>query len=365
MLSNCDDIRWMRRALELAAKGRGRVEPNPMVGAVIVRDGRIIGEGYHERFGGPHAEVRAMEAAGECRDATLYVTLEPCTGTKKKTRPCCDAVERAGFRRVVIGLADPTQERAVPRLEAAGMEVVVGILEAECRRLVAPFLKLRSAGMPWVIAKWAMTADGRIATVTGGSKWISSDASRARVHQWRDAVDAVLVGIGTVRKDDPLLTCRLPGGRNPRRVVLDSHAALPLDSRLVQTVAQASVWVACLQSADEERCRALEAAGCRLVRLPERQGRVDAEFLLRALAAEPVTNILIEGGSAVFGAFFEQHLVDEVRLFVAPKLFGGSTAPGPIGGAGVLSPEHAVQLDRAEWTLLDPDALLTADVRYV
>jgi diaminohydroxyphosphoribosylaminopyrimidine deaminase/5-amino-6-(5-phosphoribosylamino)uracil reductase len=354
------DIRWMRRALELAAQGRGRVEPNPPVGAVIVRRGKLVGEGFHERFGGPHAEIRAMESApGACKGATLYVTLEPCTGLAKKTPPCCDAVLKAGFRRVVIGASDPTQESAAARLEAAGIAVTTGVLEEDCRRMIAPFLKLRARGMPYVIAKWAMTADGKIATVTGESRWISSDASRDLVQQWRNQADAVLVGIGTVLRDDPLLTCRIQGGRNPLRIVLDAEARIPLTSKLVAGAREAPLLIACLASAPEARRRKLAGAGCRVLPLSGARGRVDAEKLLRALGAEQVANLMVEGGAGVLADFFERRLVDEVRIFIAPKLFGGDAAPGPIAGRGIASPAEALTLDHVAWTPVGMDMLLT------
>jgi len=370
------DIRWMRRALELAAQGRGRVEPNPPVGAVIVHRGKLVGEGFHERFGGPHAEIRAMDAAaGACRGATLYVTLEPCTGLNKKTPPCCDAVLKAGFRRVVIGASDPTQESAAARLQAAGIAVLTGVLEPECRQMIAPFLKLRARGMPWVIAKWAMTADGKIATVTGQSRWISSEASRDLVHQWRNQADAVLVGIGTVLRDDPLLTCRpfefpqggpeqmskgrIDGGRNPLRIVLDAEARIPLTSRLVATAREAPLVVACLDLVPEARRRQLAHAGCRVLPLNGVRGRVDAEELLLALGAQRITNLMIEGGAGVLADFFERRLVDEVRIFIAPKLFGGAAAPGPIAGEGIASPADALKLENPVWTPVGEDMLLT------
>ena len=363
MTAASEDVRWMRRALELAAKGKGRVEPNPPVGAVIIRDGRLIGEAYHERFGGPHAEIRAMEAAGDCGGATLYVTLEPCTGLKKKTPPCCDAVIKAGFRRVVIGTNDPTQERALPPLDAAGIEVSSGVLEEDCRRMIAPFVKLRTKGMPYVIAKWAMTADGKIATVTGESRWISSEPARELVHQWRNQVDAVLIGLGAARRDDPLLTCRIAGGRNPTRIVLDANAELPADSRLISSIHEAPLIVACLTSAPEEKCRMLSNAGCRVLQLPGREAEVDVEALLRCLGAEDVTNLMIEGGGEVSGYLFDHGLVDEVRIFIAPKLFGGRSAPSPVGGQGILSPADALNLKHVTWTQVGSDMLLTGTVR--
>ena len=251
--------------------------------------------------------------------------------------------------------------------------------------MIAPFLKLRTRGMPYVIAKWAMTADGKIATVTGESRWISSDASRDLVHQWRNQADAVLVGIGTVLRDDPLLTCRpfefpqggpeqlskgrpfefpqgrrIPEARNPLRIVLDAEARIPLTSRLVATAREAPLLIACLASVSAARRRRLIRAGCRVLPLPGARGRVEAEELLRALGAERITNLMVEGGAGVLADFFEHRLVDEVRIFIAPKLFGGAAAPGPIGGKGVPSPADAMKLRDPAWTPVGGDMLLTA-----
>ena len=418
----------MRRALELAAGGRGRVEPNPMVGAVIVRDDKIVGEGFHERFGAPHAEPNAIAAAGEaCLGATLYITLEPCTAPsrsrksagafdcglrngesgmgnrvvppasslqpkasglastrnlpfdlahgpepvegqseirsqKKKTPPCCDAVIRAGLRQVVIGARDVTQEAAVPRLEAAGIEVVTGVLEEDCKALIAPFLKLRLERRPYVIAKWAMPADGKIGTVTGDSQWVSSEEARNLVHTWRGEMNAVLVGAGTVRKDDPLLTCRIPGGRNPFRIVLDSQATLALSSKLAQTVCEAPLLVACHESAPEAHRHRLADAGCRVLPLQGEGRRPDPAALLDVLGAEEMTYLMIEGGGEVLAAFFEERLIDEVRIFIAPKLAGGTSAPTPIGGKGIASMADALRLERVTWTPIAEDMLLTGRI---
>ncbi len=354
---------WMARALELAARGRGRVEPNPPVGAVVVRDGQLLGEGWHQRFGAPHAEVNAIAAAGNCQGATLYVTLSPCTGLNKKTPPCAEAVIRAGFRSVVIGAEDPTQESALPKLRAAGLEVTEGIQRDRCLRMIAPFLKLKQRGMPFVIAKWAMTSDGRIATATGDSRWVSSEEARLLAHQWRNEVDAVLVGLKTALKDDPELTCRLPEGRNPLRIVLDSHARLPLTSRLVQTIEQAPLMVACLDTAPAAAVAALTAVGCQVLRLPEKHGRPSAEALLRALGQESLTNLMIEGGGEVLAGFIEQGLVDEVRVFIAPKLVGGRLALSPIAGEGIAKMADALVLRETDWRQVGPDMLLTGLLR--
>jgi len=357
-----DDEQFMRRALALAARGRGRAEPNPLVGAVVVKDGCVRGEGFHQRFGEAHAEINAIRAAGTaCKDGTLYVTLEPCTGRHKKTPPCCDAVIKAGLGRVVIGARDPTQEPAVPRLEAAGIAVTCAVLEPQCRRMIAPFLKLQTEGKPYVIAKWAMTADGKIATVTGDARWISAADSRKLVHQWRGEVDAVLVGIGTVKADNPLLTCRIPEGRNPKRVVLDSNAALSPDSKLVRSTHEAPLLVACLESAPEAACRRLTEAGCRVLRLRGRNERVDVDELLARLGEMRVTNLLVEGGAEVFSGLFEHQMVDEVRIFVAPKLAGG-TGRTPVAGAGIRLMGDAIQLEYFEWQRVGPDILLIGTV---
>lgn len=355
--------RWMARALELAALGRGRVEPNPPVGAVAVRDGKLIGEGRHERFGGPHAEVNAIAAAGDCRGATLYVTLSPCTGRNKKTPPCVEAVVSAGFAGVVIGTVDPTQESATPQLQQAGMQVVEGVLQERCRRMIAPFLKLKQRGMPYVIAKWAMTADGKIATASGDSRWVSSEESRNLVHHWRNEVDAVLVGINTALKDDPELTCRLPDGRNPARIILDSLARLPLSSRLVQSVDKAPLLVACLDTAPREAVEALTGVGCQILRLPENNGRPEIEALLHTLGQENMTNMMVEGGSEVLGAFFDARLVDEVRAFIAPKVLGGHDAIRPVGGQGIPLMTGALKLHDVEWRQVGADILLTGLLR--
>lgn len=354
---------FMRRALDLARLGLASVEPNPMVGAVVVRDGEIVGEGYHQRYGEPHAEPNAIAAAGErCRGATLYVSLEPCTRTKKKTPPCCDAVIRAGFSRVVIGARDPVQEPAVPRLREAGIEVVTGVLQEDAEALIAPFLTLYLKQRPFVIAKWAMTLDGRIATTGGDSKWISCEASRERVHQWRSQINAVLIGAGTARRDDPLLTCRCPGGRNPLRIVIDPTASLATESRLVQTTAEAPFMIVCHESAPESERKRLEGAGCRVLAVGGNRESLDLTALLRVLGSERLTYLMVEGGAATLAHFFEVECVDEVRAFVAPRIAGGADAPGAVGGAGAGAMAEAIKLTRVAWERIGDDLLLTGRI---
>jgi diaminohydroxyphosphoribosylaminopyrimidine deaminase/5-amino-6-(5-phosphoribosylamino)uracil reductase len=354
---------FMQRAIQLARMGRGRVEPNPMVGAVVVRDGRIIGEGYHERFGQTHAEVNALARAGEAaRGADIYVTLEPCCRHGKQP-PCTEALLAAGVARVFIGASDPTQGRAVGVLRGAGVEVIEGVEREECERLAAPFLKLRLRRRPYVTAKWAMTADGKIATTTGDSRWISGAAARRMAHYLRYLSDAVAIGIETALTDDPLMTCRLPGGRTPCRVVFDARCRLPLDSRLVRTAAQAPVLVLA-RHPESEAASALRAAGCEVVDLAGRAELDRLDAALAVLAEREMTHVLIEGGAQVLTAAFECKAVDEVCIFVAPKLIGGSEAPTPLAGSGIAAMSEAIELVEPTWRVVGGDAVLCALVRY-
>ena len=330
----------MRRALELARRGEGLVEPNPLVGAVVAtvgKSGTVVAEGWHARFGGPHAEVAALAAAGAAaRGATLYVTLEPCCH-HGKTPPCTAAIIAAGIARVVVATGDPfpaVNGGGMAALRAAGITVESGLCEREALRLTAPFRKLVTTKLPWVIAKWAMSLDGCVATHGRESRWISSEESRAIVHELRGRVDTIAVGIGTALADDPLLTARPAGPRQPLRVVLDGRARLPLDSRLVQSARESPVLVAIGPEGPEERIQALERAGCEVWRGREadRGGRLKA--LLAELGARRHTNVLVEGGPEVHGACFDAGVVDEVWAFIAPKIIGGADAPSPVAGKG-------------------------------
>ncbi|HEY1859103.1 MAG TPA: bifunctional diaminohydroxyphosphoribosylaminopyrimidine deaminase/5-amino-6-(5-phosphoribosylamino)uracil reductase RibD [Gemmataceae bacterium] len=341
------DAKWMHRALELAERGRGYVEPNPLVGAVVVRDGRVVGEGWHERFGQQHAEIIALAAADDAaQGATLYVTLEPCCH-QGKTPPCTDAVLGAGIRRVVAAMADPFPQvagKGVAHLRAAGVEVVVGAEEARARRLNAPYLKLLSTGRPYVHAKWAMSLDGKIATRTGDSKWISSEASRKPVHELRGRMDAVIIGVGTALADDPRLTARPPGPRTPMRIVLDSRGRLPLTSQLVVTARETPTLIV-TASAEADRFRAI---GCEVLSLPTGSGRPDVGQLLDELGKRRMTNVLVEGGAAVLGSFLDARAMDEVHVFLAPVLIGGTDAKPAIAGQGLERVADALRL--ADWS---------------
>ncbi|WP_152097578.1 bifunctional diaminohydroxyphosphoribosylaminopyrimidine deaminase/5-amino-6-(5-phosphoribosylamino)uracil reductase RibD [Lacipirellula parvula] len=333
-----DESRYMQRAIELAYRGEGFVEPNPMVGCVLVRNDAVVGEGWHQRFGGPHAEIEALRMAGEAaRGATAYVTLEPCAHTGK-TPPCTEALISAGVARVVIGHRDPNpvvDGRGIERLRAAGIDVELLDGIAEARELLAPFAKLMTVGQPWVIAKWAMTLDGKIAAHTGDSQWISSEASRAIVHQLRGRVDAVVVGRGTAEQDDPLLTPRPAGPRVPTRIVLDSQAVLSLESQLVRTAVEAPVLVAAAANAPDSRCHALREAGVEVWQAPAAAVAPSERWisLLDELGRRRMTNILVEGGGHVLGALLDTDAIDEVHAFIAPRLIGGA-GPSPICGAG-------------------------------
>ncbi len=332
------DERLMRRALELARRGQGRVEPNPMVGAVIASPaGEVIAEGWHEHFGGPHAEAGALVRAGTAaRGATLHVTLEPCCH-HGKTPPCTAAIVAAGIARVVVAVGDPFPAVAgggIAALQAAGIQVEVGLLDVEARRLTAPFRTLVTQGRPWVIAKWATSLDGRLAAPAGGDRWISSPESLALVHELRGRVDGVLVGVGTAVADDPLLTARPEGPRRATRIVLDGGARLPLAAALVRSARAWPVLVAVGPDADSGRIAALEAAGCEVWRGIEADPHERLTSLLAELGRRRFTNLLVEGGAAVLGSLFAGGLVDEIHAFTAAKILGGSgdalpTLPDP------------------------------------
>lgn len=337
MQSSDLDAWHMTRALELAERGRGAVEPNPLVGCVIARGAEIIGEGWHQRFGGPHAEIEALRIAGSrAKGATLYVTLEPCCH-HGKTPPCTDAVIASGVARVVVAGRDPFPQvdgGGIERLQQAGIDVTVGVREAEARRLNAPYLKLLSTGRPWIIAKWAMTLDGKLATRDGDSRWISCEASRQIVHRLRGRVDAIVVGLRTAELDDPLLTARPPGPRVATRIVLDSQARLASDSQLVRTASETPVMVATGPSAPPDQCRRLHEGGCEVFSATSDDPQQRLIELLDDLGRRRMTNVLVEGGGQLLGTLFDADLVDEVHVFIAPKIIGGRDATTPVAGIG-------------------------------
>ena len=358
-MSHAADEPMMRRALQLAERGRGHVEPNPLVGAVAARDGRIVGEGWHQKFGEAHAEINALSAAGEAaRGATLYVTLEPCCH-HGKTPPCTDAIIHAGVARVVAALTDPFFQGAgqgAVQLRAAGIGVDLGLCAADASRQNAPYLKLLRTGRPFVHAKWAMTLDGKIATRSGDSKWITNASSRRKVHELRGRVDGILVGVGTALVDDPLLTARPPGPRVACRVVLDSKARLPLTAQLVRTVAATPTLIVVSPTAPPERVDALRQAGCEILApSPEHDGLPRLLALLDELGKRRWTNLLVEGGSDVLGRFLDAAAIDEVHAFIAPRLVGGDQGKTPIAGRGAESLAEAWNLTAWQVEMLEGD----------
>ena len=341
------DAWHMARAIELAARGEGLVEPNPMVGCTLVADGETVGEGWHQRFGGPHAEIEALQSAGaRARGATAFVTLEPCCH-QGKTGPCTRALIAAGVSRVVIAQQDPFPEvsgKGIAELRGVGIAVDVGLLESEARQLNAPYLKLVETGRPWIIAKWAMTLDGKIATRSLDSRWVSSHASREIVHQLRGRVDAIMIGRATAEADDPLLTARPPGARTAVRIVLDSAASLADTSQLVRTARQSPVLVATGQQAAAKDRQRLTAAGCEVIECPGESQADRLAWLLGELGRRQMTNVLVEGGGQVLGSLFDLGQIDEVHAFIAPKLIGGAGAVVPIGGSGIEQMSQAIKL---------------------
>jgi diaminohydroxyphosphoribosylaminopyrimidine deaminase/5-amino-6-(5-phosphoribosylamino)uracil reductase len=351
----------MRRALELAGRGVGHVEPNPPVGCVVARGAEIVGEGWHRQFGGPHAEVEALRLAGpRAAGATLVVTLEPCCHLGK-TPPCTQAILAAGVRRVVVAQLDPfpaVAGRGVAELRAAGLEVEVGVLQDEAVHLNAPYRKLLATGRPWTIAKWAMTLDGRLATRTGESRWISGPAARQIVHQLRGRMDAIVVGRGTAEADDPLLTARPPGPRVATRVVCDTHGKLSSASRLAGTAREAPVLVAVGPQCAEENRRRLTQAGCEVFECAGENHRARLAALLDELGRRRMTNVLVEGGPQLLGSLLDARALDEVHAFIAPKIVGGAAAPAAILGCGVDRLADALRLEGVEVRTVGEDLYL-------
>jgi len=332
MISPSDND-WMRRSLRLAQRGLGAVEPNPMVGAVLVRDGRLIGEGWHERFGGPHAEIQALRSVQENpAGSTLYVTLEPCCHFGK-TPPCTDALIRAGIRTVYIGVRDPFPKvdgGGINQLRAAGIEVWEDVAVDEASSLLAPYLKRVKTGSPWVIAKSASTLDGKIATSTGQSKWITGEKARCHVHEWRGRVDAIAVGIGTALADDPMLTARPSGPRVPTRVVFDRAGKLPIKSKMVLTAREVPVVVVTSAESPEDWRNQIAVLGVEVWVL----GYDNITEFLNEAGRRGWTRVLVEGGSSLLGAFLDEDAVDELHLYQAPILVGGAHSRSAFGGKG-------------------------------
>ena len=363
-----EDIEYMRRAMELAERGVGFTNPNPMVGAVIVKGGKVIGEGWHERCGEWHAERNAFRnCTVPAEGATMYVTLEPCCHYGK-TPPCTEAIIEHGIARVVVGMEDPNPlvaGKGIALLREAGIEVVCGVEEEALREQNRVFLKYISTKLPWVAMKTAMTLDGKIATRTGDSKWITGAEARAYVHELRHRFMAIVVGIGTAVADDPLLNCRIEGRgvRQPIRVVVDSNARLSLDSQLVKTAGEYRTIVAHTCFAPEERVKALREIGVEMLLCKEKEGLVDVRNLLELLGQSGIDSILLEGGGSLNYTFLSEGLADELYAFIAPKIVGGMNAKTPVEGAGMEKMADAINLELENVLNIGHDVLLKLKVK--
>ncbi|HEX4733915.1 MAG TPA: bifunctional diaminohydroxyphosphoribosylaminopyrimidine deaminase/5-amino-6-(5-phosphoribosylamino)uracil reductase RibD [Thermoleophilaceae bacterium] len=363
------DHKHLYRAIELGARAQGQTSPNPLVGAVIVKGGKTIGEGYHEAAGHPHAERMALAACSvDPAGATMYVSLEPCAH-HGRTPPCTDAIVEAKLARVVIASDDPSAKAAgrglgILRDEGIKVDVASGDVAEAARLLNQPFRKHARTGRPLVLLKYAMTLDGKVATRTGDSKWISNEMSRARAHRWRAESDAVAVGIGTAIADDPLLTARVEGvGRQPQRVVFDAEARLPLDSRLVQSAAETPVLLICSRAAARTRVQALEAAGVEVCTVSGENESARVQAALDELGDRDVQQLLVEGGPHLAGAFFDAGEVDELRVFIAPLIAGGRTAKPAVEGEGAETIAEAARGLHTTVERIDDDVLVIARLR--
>jgi diaminohydroxyphosphoribosylaminopyrimidine deaminase/5-amino-6-(5-phosphoribosylamino)uracil reductase len=355
-----DDEQWMKRVLRLAEKGKGRTSPNPMVGAILVKGDKLVGEGYHAKAGEAHAEVVALQRAREeARGAILYLNLEPCTHYGK-TPPCAPQVIEAGVKRVIIGMEDPNplvKGKGVEILKRAGVDVEVGILEKECRRLNEAFCKYILEKEPFVILKAATTLDGKIATRNGDSKWISGEASRRFVHKLRNQVDGVLVGIGTVLKDDPLLTARIRGGRDPYRIILDSRLKISEEARVIGTSPSRAIIVT-TELAPRDKIERLEKRGVQILIFGSKEERINLRSCLSKLGEMGMMNLMVEGGSQVNGSFLDEGLIDKLLLFLSPKLIGDHQALGIFGGRGISNLQEAIALKEMKTRKMGEDILL-------
>jgi diaminohydroxyphosphoribosylaminopyrimidine deaminase/5-amino-6-(5-phosphoribosylamino)uracil reductase len=356
-----DDFGYMRRAVVLAAKGTGWVNPNPKVGAVLVKDGRIIGEGYHAMFGEAHAEVNAIANASEDPSgATLYVTLEPCSH-QGKTPPCTDLIAACGIARVVVGITDPNplvNGRGIDYLQNRGISVTTGILEKEIRVQNEIFVKYITTGLPFMMFKWAMTLDGKIATVTNASRWITGEASRRYVHRMRHAYSAVMVGVNTVIWDDPLLNNRLRirNPKHPIKVIADTHGRIPLHSKVIVNDPQLLL-LATTARAEAGKLKDLERMGVQVLVCPEKDEKVDLAFVMKSLGAMGIDSVMLEGGSTLAFSALREGLVDKVSAFIAPKILGGAAAPTPVDGAGIGCMEEAIVLSGLKVRKIGEDML--------
>ncbi|QEK13304.1 bifunctional diaminohydroxyphosphoribosylaminopyrimidine deaminase/5-amino-6-(5-phosphoribosylamino)uracil reductase RibD [Crassaminicella thermophila] len=362
------DTLYMKRALELAKYGIGYTNPNPLVGAVIVKNNRIIGEGYHRRYGEPHAEINAfLNATEDVVGATMYVTLEPCSHFGK-TPPCANAIVQKGIKKVVIAMKDPNplvSGDGIQILKNHGIEVVTDVLEEEAKKLNEVFIKYITTKKPFCILKTAMTLDGKIATFTGDSKWISNESSRKYVHKLRHAVSGIMVGIGTIISDDPLLTTRLEDikGLNPTRIIVDTHGKIPLNSKVLKTCKNVQTIIATTELADTKKLKSIEKMGAEILITPIKEGKVDLSSLMTALGEKKIDSILLEGGSTLNYSALNEGIVDKVISFIAPKIIGGHTAKTPVGGEGRMYMKDAILLKNIKVSYFKNDIMIEAYLR--
>jgi diaminohydroxyphosphoribosylaminopyrimidine deaminase / 5-amino-6-(5-phosphoribosylamino)uracil reductase len=359
---------FMRRALSLAEKGTGYTNPNPLVGAVLVKNGNVIGEGYHMKYGGKHAEINAfLNATEDVKDATLYVNLEPCSHYGK-TPPCANAIVEKGIKRVFIGLMDPNPKvagKGIEILRSNGVEVNVGLLEDECKKINEIFLKYITTNLPFCILKTAMTLDGKIASYTGSSRWVTNELSRKYVHELRNKVSAIMVGIGTILADDPQLNVRLQDKvlRDPIRIIVDSTAKIPLSAKALNVNSSTKTILATTERAGLDKINLLKEMGTEIIVTPQKNGRVDLSYLMKALGERKIDSVLLEGGSDLNFSAFEEGIVDKVITFIAPKIIGGVSAKTPIGGKGIASMNDAIEVKNMEIRNFGDDFMLEGYIK--
>lgn len=354
--------RFMQRAIELARGGVGKVNPNPLVGAVIVKDGRIIGEGYHREYGALHAERDAISHLVEnAAGAEMYVTLEPCCHHGKQP-PCVDAIIEQGISKVYVGSDDPNElvaGKGIERLRNAGIQVVTHVQKEECDGLNPVFFHYITTKTPYVVMKYAMTMDGKIATRTGDSRWITGECAREHTHRVRNWLSGIMVGIGTVLADNPLLNCRMPGGNSPVRIVLDSHLRIPLDSQIVQTAGEYKTIVATRKDDGKPDIESkLQKAGVEVLHVPEKEGHIDLRALMGMLGEQQLDSILLEGGGTVNASALKAGIVNRVQVYVGGQIFGGVHAPSPVGGQGIAAVANSYKFGVPKVTSLGEDVLL-------
>ena len=359
--------KWMSLALDLAIRGRGMVEPNPMVGAVLVRDNIVVGVAWHQRFGGLHAEIEALNQAGDnAIGSTLFVSLEPCSH-HGKTPPCANAILNSGISKVFVAMRDPNPlvaGKGIGFLQSNGIEVEVGVGKEKAEFINAPFIKYHLHSKPFVIAKWAMSLDGKIATKSGESKWISNEKCREKVHQLRGLVDAILVGVGTVDLDDPMLNARPEGPRKQIRIVIDPNARINFSSRIVQSAKEYPTIIAVRENIPRELKVRLQDSGCELLELTSNNFAEIVDELLLLLGKKGIQNLLVEGGGKTLGSFFDASQVDEIQVYIAPFVIGGSDAISPVGGVGILEMAQRQKLASFAHEMIDDNILLSGRLKH-